>query len=84
MKAGAEDFLTKPVGKDRLVAAIEQAVADYTAKRERFLRLNRLRNLLSTLTPRERQVFEPVVRGSRTSRLPSIWAQPKGPSRPID
>ena len=69
MKAGAEDFLTKPVGKDRLVAAIEQAVADYTAKRERFLRLNRLRSLLSTLTPRERQVFELVVRGKLNKQI---------------
>jgi RNA polymerase sigma factor (sigma-70 family) len=62
-------FSPKPVGKDRLVAAIEQAVADYTAKRERFLRLNRLRSLLSTLTPRERQVFELVVRGKLNKQI---------------
>jgi RNA polymerase sigma factor (sigma-70 family) len=69
MKAGAEDFLTKPVGKDRLVAAIEQAVADFAAKRERFQRLHRLRTLLSTLTPRERQVFELVVRGKLNKQI---------------
>jgi FixJ family two-component response regulator len=69
MKAGAEDFLTKPVGKDSLVAAIERAVGDYAAKRERFLRLNRLRTLLSTLTPRERQVFELVVRGKLNKQI---------------
>ena len=69
MKAGAEDFLTKPVGKDRLVAAIERAVGDYAAKRERHLRLTRLRNHLSTLTPRERQVFELVVRGKLNKQI---------------
>ena len=69
MKAGAEDFLTKPVGRDRLVATIERAVADYAAKRERFQRLDRLRTLLSTLTPRERQVFELVVRGRLNKQI---------------
>jgi RNA polymerase sigma factor (sigma-70 family) len=69
MKAGAEDFLTKPVGKDRLIAAIEGAVADFAAKRERFHHLARLRELLSTLTPRERQVFELVVRGRLNKQI---------------
>jgi len=69
MKAGAEDFLIKPVGKDRLFAAIERAVADFAGKRERFLRLKRLRGLLSTLTPRERQVFELVVRGKLNKQI---------------
>jgi FixJ family two-component response regulator len=69
MKAGAEDFLTKPVGKDMLLAAIERAVADFAAKRERFQRVSRLRDLLSTLTPRERQVFELVVRGRLNKQI---------------
>jgi FixJ family two-component response regulator len=69
MKAGAEDFLTKPVEKDRLVAAIERAVADHAAKRERVRRLRRLRDLVSTLTPRERQVFELVVRGKLNKQI---------------
>jgi RNA polymerase sigma factor (sigma-70 family) len=69
MKAGAEDFLTKPVGKDRLVAAIELAVAGFAEKRERLHRTNRLRDLLSTLTPRERQVFELVVLGKLNKQV---------------
>ena len=69
MKAGAEDFLTKPVGRDRLVTTIERAVADYATKRERYQRLDRLRTLLSTLTPRERQVFELVVRGRLNKQI---------------
>jgi FixJ family two-component response regulator len=33
IKAGAEDFLTKPVAKDKLVDAIERAIARYRAAR---------------------------------------------------
>ena len=63
MKAGAGDFLTKPVERDTLVTAIERAVADFSIKRERHRRLSRLRDLVATLTPRERQVFQLVARG---------------------
>src|SRR6516165_6963356 len=35
IKAGAEDFLTKPVPKERLLAAIERALARYEETRER-------------------------------------------------
>jgi len=69
MKAGAEDFLTKPVEKDRLVAAIERAVADHAARRERTQRLNQLRDRVSTLTRRERQVFELVVLGKLNKQI---------------
>ena len=63
IKAGAEDFLTKPVPKDRLLDAIERAVAKARSTREQHDRLNALRSLVATLTPREREVFERVVRG---------------------
>jgi FixJ family two-component response regulator len=63
IKAGAEDFLTKPVAKDKLIDAIERAVARSRATRERSGRLTALGALISTLTPRERQVFEQVARG---------------------
>ena len=35
IKAGAEDFLTKPVSKDKLIDAIERAVARSRAMREK-------------------------------------------------
>jgi RNA polymerase sigma factor (sigma-70 family) len=69
MRAGAEDFLTKPVRQDKLVSAIERAVADFSEKRERFHKLSRLRELAATLTPRERQVFELVVRGKLNKQI---------------
>jgi len=69
MKAGAGDFLTKPVERDTLVTAIERAVADFSIKRERHRRLSRLRDLVATLTPRERQVFQLVARGRLNKQI---------------
>jgi len=69
IKAGAEDFLTKPVPKDKLIDAIERAVARSRATRERSDQLTALRTLISTLTPRERQVFEQVARGKMNKQV---------------
>ena len=63
IKAGAEDFLTKPVPKDKLIDAIERAVSRHRIVRDQYLRLQSQRSLIAKLTPRERQVFERVVRG---------------------
>ena len=69
IKAGAEDFLTKPVTKDRLVSAIERAVARHQATREQRDRLNIHRALIATLTPREREVFDLVVQGRMNKQI---------------
>jgi RNA polymerase sigma factor (sigma-70 family) len=63
MKAGAENFLTKPISSEQLLCAIEQAMAHHEASREKSQKLDALRKLLGSLTPRERQVFERVVQG---------------------
>lgn len=69
MKAGADDFLTKPVTKEKLLGAIERAVASYQATRAQRDRLRALRALVATLTPREREVFELVVRGRMNKQI---------------
>jgi RNA polymerase sigma factor (sigma-70 family) len=69
IKAGAEDFLTKPVAKNKLIDAIERAVARSRAMREKSDQLAALRALISTLTPRERQVFEQVARGKMNKQI---------------
>ena len=69
IKAGAEDFLTKPVTKKKLLDAIERAIARNQTTREARDRLSALRVLLATLTPRERQVFELVVRGKMNKQI---------------
>ena len=76
IKAGAEDFLTKPVPKVKLIAAIERAVAHSGAIREKSNQLTALRGLVAALSPRERQVFERVARGKRNKEI----ARELGPS----
>jgi FixJ family two-component response regulator len=63
MKSGAEDFLTKPVAKATLLDAIERALKRYGETREQYQRLAQLRQLMASLSPRERDVFMLVVRG---------------------
>jgi FixJ family two-component response regulator len=63
IKAGAEDFLTKPVEKERLLAAIARALARHEEMREREGRISALRMRLSRLTPREHEVLAMLVRG---------------------
>ncbi|WP_375789759.1 response regulator transcription factor [Bradyrhizobium sp. Pha-3] len=63
IKAGAEDFLTKPIASEQLIEAINRAVARHELVRSQRTRLDSLRALLARLTPRERQVFDLIVRG---------------------
>ena len=69
IKAGAEDFLVKPVTSDVLLAAIERAIARHDVSRKLQSELNLLRAQLATLTPRERQVFDLVVRGKINKQI---------------
>ncbi|WP_025035459.1 response regulator transcription factor [Bradyrhizobium sp. DOA9] len=63
IKAGAEDFLTKPVSSEHLLDAIERALASQRTARAQASRLDLLRRHLAALTQRERQVFDLIVRG---------------------
>ncbi len=67
IKAGAEDFLTKPVSADELLPAIERAIARHETTLAQKNKLDLFRSCIKTLTPRERQVFELVIRG-RTNK----------------
>lgn len=69
IKAGAEDFLTKPVEPEQLLGAIERALARHAIVRGEQHRLREIRALLSTLTSRERQVFDLVVRGKLNKQI---------------
>src|SRR5260221_200272 len=69
VKAGAEDFLVKPVTSDVLLAAIERAIARHDVSRKLQSERNLLRAHIATLTPRERQVFDLVVRGKINKQI---------------
>jgi len=63
IKAGAEDFLSKPVSKNTLFAAVERALAHCREQRACRDQLDNLRALVSALTSREREVFLLLARG---------------------
>ena len=69
IKAGAEDFLTKPVSSDKLLRAIERAMARHEATRGLKSTLDVVRAHIGKLTPRERQVFERIVRGQTNKQV---------------
>lgn len=69
MKAGAEDFLTKPVDSDVLLRTVAQAIARHRADRAKLEQLEVLHSLISTLTPTERKVFDLVVRGKLNKQI---------------
>ncbi len=63
IKAGAEDVLTKPVSEQALMDGIKSALAHLHQDRSNREWRRGAHALLETLTPREREVFECVVRG---------------------
>ena len=69
VKAGAEDFLAKPVSSEQLIDAIERAMARYESAHHQQSELGSLRRLVASLTPRERQVFNLIVRGKINKQI---------------
>jgi RNA polymerase sigma factor (sigma-70 family) len=69
VKGGAEDYLAKPVSKDDLLSAIGRAVARAEQSRDRIARHGSLKELVATLTPREREVFTLLVHGKRHKQI---------------
>ena len=63
IKAGAHNFFIKPVRSDELLKALEKAIAQHETALALKGELEALRARLLTLTPRQRQIFEIIVRG---------------------
>lgn len=63
IKAGAEDFLCKPVDQAQLLPAIERALARYLEESAERSTRDGLSERLALLSPREREVFDLVITG---------------------
>lgn len=63
LKAGAIDFLQKPVDDQRLLDTIENAVAKNLSERRNFAEVSDFKSRFEQLTQREREVIRMVARG---------------------
>jgi FixJ family two-component response regulator len=69
MKAGAADFLTKPVRDSELLAAIDQAIERDRLARADRAELAELHQRYEQLTPKEREVMGLVVQGMLNKQI---------------
>jgi len=69
MKAGAVDFLTKPVQREALFEALQRALARDATEREARAQAEQLRAAFAALTPREQAVFYHVVAGQLNKQI---------------
>jgi FixJ family two-component response regulator len=69
IKAGAEDFLLKPIAKEELLNAIGRALDRCRLALAQRERIAALQARLARLTPRERKVFALVARGQINKQI---------------
>jgi two-component system, LuxR family, response regulator FixJ len=69
IKAGAEDFIEKPVDDAQLLAAINRSLARAFSELAREQSLGELRRQLDRLTPREIEVMDLVVQGFTSAAI---------------
>lgn len=69
MKAGAIDFLTKPIEAASLVDAVRRALVQDAARREARRRQRLARARYDRLTPREREVLAHVISGQLNKQI---------------
>ena len=72
IKAGGEDFLIKPVTSEQLLEAVERAIAHHNAVLQKKQARDAVLSRIATLTPRERQVFELVIRGKSNKAIANV------------
>ncbi len=72
MKAGATDFLTKPLDAFALIGAVQTAFARDRRLRQRKAELATLQQRLGRLTPREREVLSLVIGGLLNKQAASV------------
>ena len=69
IKAGADNFLAKPVEGDDLVSAVRDALKRSRAQRAEDEEIAELRKRLAGLTPRQKEVFQYVIAGKMNKNI---------------
>ena len=69
MKAGAVDFLLKPIRGDELLQCVERALTRSARQRRQSTERKRVQQLLGLLTPREVEVMQLVIRGMLNKQI---------------
>lgn len=69
MKAGAVDFLQKPINAQVLIEAVQRAIQESLVVAEAHAGIERTRALLSSLSGRERDVLDGIVGGEPNKRI---------------
>lgn len=69
MKAGASDFMTKPFNSSELLAAVDSAIDLSRERRRLSAEKHRINELIGSLTPRENEVMQAVVRGLMNKQI---------------
>src|SRR5438034_6580742 len=69
MKAGAVDFLSKPIRSDELLQCVERALMRSAEQRRQSTERKRVQQLLALLTPREVEVMQLVIRGMLNKQI---------------
>lgn len=69
MKAGAEDFLEKPIDADVLLAAVARAVERHEIKRQQSLLHEQWNERVMRLSVREREIMAQVIKGRLNKQI---------------
>jgi two-component system response regulator FixJ len=63
MRRGAVNFIRKPFGDEELLACVNEALDEDWQRRQQKQSLDKMRELVALLTPREHEVFQRVAAG---------------------
>jgi FixJ family two-component response regulator len=69
MKLGASNILTKPVSTDSLLKAVDTAILESSNQQYDRLKVKDVQSRYETLTQREREVYELVIRGRLNKQI---------------
>jgi FixJ family two-component response regulator len=69
IKAGAEDFIAKPVSREELLDAVERALRRYEESHSRNADIKELQGRVNTLTARELEVFNLLITGMLNKQI---------------